>query len=54
MPWQVSAFASDEHGRRFKEVINTDDGDEVEDVMELLPYWVRNMDPGELVVIVRV
>jgi hypothetical protein len=54
MPWKVKAFASDERGRRYKTVAEFDD-DEVLDAYDaqLIMYWVRNMDPGEKVVVRR-
>lgn len=49
MPWKVSAYASNADGRCFK-VVAEGDGDP-EEAMEFVPYWVRNMEPGEMVVV---
>jgi hypothetical protein len=52
MPWKVKAFAH-RHGwkRVFKTVARTDEFDD--DFMQAVSYWVRNMEPGEKVVIRR-
>lgn len=53
MPWTVSANAWKEDGPRFKVVAETDDDEDPADIMQAIGYWVRNMEPGEKVVIER-
>lgn len=52
MPWKVKAFRHFSKGRaRFEKVAWQDEfGD---DFMQTVSYWVRNMEPGEKVVITR-
>lgn len=47
----MKAFASDSRGRRFRTVAEVDEYDD--DLIIQVAYWVRNMDPGEKVVIKR-
>ena len=54
MPWEVKASASDRTGREFKTVLEIDDEEVIdEDNARMIMYWVRNMEPGEKVVIRR-
>lgn len=51
MSWTVRTPASNADGREVRTVIESDDSDEV---IELLPYWVRNLDDGDEIVIRKV
>lgn len=51
MPWKVSANAWNAEGPRFKVVAEADD--DPEDILQAVSYWVRNLEPGEKVVIER-
>jgi hypothetical protein len=51
MPWKVKAFAWNSKGRKFKTVTAQDEFDD--DFMQSISYWVRNMEPGEKVIIRR-
>lgn len=51
MPWKVKGFAWNSKGRKFKTVAEVDEYDD--DLIIQVAYWVRNMDPGEKVVIKR-
>lgn len=51
MSWKVKAFAWNAKGRRFKTVAEGDRWDD--EFMRTVSYWIRNMDPGEKVVITR-
>lgn len=52
MPWKVKATAHKSRGRKkYKTVARVDEYDD--DLMQIVSYWVRSMDPGEKVVIRR-
>lgn len=51
MSWKVKATAWGCKGPRYKTVAETDEYDD--DLLRQIAYWVRNMDPGEKVVIKR-
>lgn len=58
MPWKVTCPASDSTGRHTKTVLeiafDEDDDDVIDrDYDSMIMYWVRNMEPGEKVVIER-
>lgn len=54
MPWKVKATAWNSEGPKRKTVLEIDD-DEIWDreSVQMLMYWVRNMEPGEKVVVKR-
>lgn len=55
MPWKVKATAHGFGGQKeFKTVAEIDDDEVIdEDDARLIMYWIRNMEPGEKVVIRR-
>lgn len=52
MAWKVKAFAYGAKGRRFKKVVELDEYED--DLIVQISYWVRNMEPGDKVVVKRV
>jgi hypothetical protein len=52
MPWKVKAFMHFGGGMvRFKKVAEQEEFDD--DFMQTVGYWVRNLEPGQKVVISR-
>lgn len=54
MPWEVKATAWSSAGPLYKTVLEIDDDEVVDDEQaRLILYWIRNMEPGEKVVVRR-
>ena len=54
MPWQVKATAWNSQGSEFKVVLEVFDDEVIdEEYARMIMYWIRNMEPGEEVVISR-
>jgi pyruvate-formate lyase-activating enzyme len=54
MPWKVISPASDATGRHVKAVLESVSSEELHDEeLRMIAYWIRNMEPGEKVVIER-
>lgn len=54
MSWKVKATAWDCKGPRYKTVLEVDDNEVIdEEQARMIMYWIRNMEPGQKVVIRR-
>lgn len=54
MPWKVKAMAWNCSGQKYKTVLTVQDDEVITDEeARMILYWVRNMEPGEKVVIKR-
>lgn len=51
MSWKVKATAWNSQGPKYKTVIQADEYDD--ELLSQIAYWIRNMEPGEKVVIRR-
>lgn len=49
MSWKVKAYASNAEGRKFKTVLTAEEWDD--GILRQIGYWVRNMEPGEKVLV---
>jgi len=53
MSWKVKATAWNAKGKRYKTVLEVDGEVVDEEQARMIMYWVRNMEPGEKVVVRR-
>lgn len=53
MPWKVSANAWNSNGSSYSLGVVAEADDDPEDILQAVSYWVRNLEPGEKVVIER-
>lgn len=54
MPWEVKATAWNSRGKEFKTVVEVGDEEVIDDdSARSIMYWIRNMEPGEEVVVRR-
>lgn len=54
MPWKVKATAWNSRSKKYKTVLEVDDEEVIDDEnARTIMYWIRNMEPGEKVVIRR-
>ena len=54
MPWKVKATAWNSEGAKYKTVLEIEDDEVVdEEQARMIMYWIRNMEPGQKVVIRR-
>jgi hypothetical protein len=52
--WKVKATAWNHLGKRYKTVLEIEDDEVIDDEQaRMIMYWIRNMEPGEKVVVRR-